>query len=43
MKIVCLVHAFLKGTNNFHMAGKVKDDYLGHPRTSVTTNNVEGG
>lgn len=21
----------------------VKDDYLGHPHTSVTTNNVEGG
>jgi len=23
VKIVCLVHAFLKGTNNFQMAGKV--------------------
>jgi hypothetical protein len=40
----CLIHAFFERHKQF-LDGResVKDDYLVHPRTSVTTNNVEGG
>jgi hypothetical protein len=42
VKIICLVHVLLNGTNDFRKQGSVKsDDRPGRPHTSVTANNIE--
>ena len=42
MKIACLVHACLNGTNDFRKAESLKDDDRpGCPHTAVTDHNIE--